>query len=155
MSVQTKSIIIGTLLILALGITAFFAVKTFQSFQEFQQQHAFIMAGDVRAIRPWMTIPYIAHEYQVPERYLYQSLRITDPQPPQHDTLHALAMHYNRPVNDLVHTLQGAIQIYRRHHPYKHKAYWPVPVRYTLGGTICHVEAPPIQGYPFVEKMCP
>jgi hypothetical protein len=128
-SVQAKSIIIGVLLALALGITAFFAVKTFQSFQEFQQQHALIMAGDVRAIRPWMTIPYVAHVYQVPERYLYQSLRITDPQPPQHATLHTLAMRYNRSDNNLVHTLQGAIQVYRSHHPYKHKAYWRTPIR--------------------------
>ena len=48
------------------------------------------------------------------ERYLLLGVRL--------GTLHALALRYQRSVNDLVHTLQGAIQVYRRHHPYKHKA---------------------------------
>ena len=154
MSVRAKSIIVGVLLALALGLTAFFAVKTIQAFKEYQQQHALVTAGDVRSIRSWMTIPYIAHTYQVPESYLYQSLRITDTQPSRHATLHALALRYKRSVNDLVHTLQGAIQDYRKYHPYKHKAYQLVTNRHMPDGTTCDFATPQIKGHPLVERMC-
>jgi hypothetical protein len=138
LSIQAKSIIVGILLALARGIAAFCAVATFHAYQELQQQRALVAASDVRAIRPWMTIPYIAHIYHVPESYLYQSLQISDTHPPHHATLHALAIRYNHPVDDLVHTLQRAIQVYREHHPYIHKVY-----KHKV--TICH---------PLVESTC-
>jgi hypothetical protein len=154
LSVQAKLVIVSVLLALSLGITAFFASETLQAFQEFQQQHALIMAGDVRSIRPWMTIPYIAHTYHVPESYLYQSLHIADTQPPHHATLHALAMRYNRSENELVHTLQNAILVYRRQHPYQHKANLRGTTRYRTGGPIRKVESLQLKGHALAERMC-
>ncbi len=157
LSARAKLVIVGVLLALALGITAFFASETLQAFQEFQQQHALIMAGDVRSIRPWMTIPYIAHTYHVPESYLYQSLHIADTQPPHHATLHALAISYNRSENELIHTLQDAILAYRRLHPYQHKANLRGTTRYTRygpGGPLYNVESLQLKGHALAERMC-
>jgi hypothetical protein len=154
LSVQAKLVIVSVLLALALGITAFFASETLQAFQEFQQQHALILAGDVRSIRPWMTIPYIAHTYHVPQSYLYQSLHIADTQPPRHATLHALAIRYNRSENELIHTLQNAILVYRRHHPYQYKANLRGTTRYRPGGPIRKVEALQLKGHALAERMC-
>jgi len=112
-------------LCLALGATVFAAIKTFQDFQALQQQNAYAANADVRSISPWMTIPYIAHFYHVPETYLYQSLRISGTQLPRHTPLHVLAARYNRSVNSLIYTVENAIQTYRKQHPIKHKTTAP------------------------------
>ena len=125
MSLRVKVILISVFLCLALGATVFAAIETYQDFQALQQQNAYAANADVRSISPWMTIPYIAHFYHVPETYLYQSLHISGTQLPRHTPLHLLASHYNRPVNSLIYTIQNAIQTYRKQHPIKHKTTAP------------------------------
>jgi hypothetical protein len=119
LSLRVKVILIGVLLLLALATTAIAANATFQAVQRFQQQKALAAAGDVRTIRPWMTIPYIARFYHVPEVYLYRSLHIYDARPPRHATLRALAIRFNRPVDEMIHQIQIAILNYRKQHPNK------------------------------------
>jgi hypothetical protein len=119
LSLRVKLILIGIFLLLALATTAIAANATYQAVQRFQQQKALAAAADVRTIRPWMTIPYIARYYHVPEAYLYRSLHIYDARPPRHATLHALAIRFNRPVDELVHQVQTAILNYRKQHPNK------------------------------------
>lgn len=122
MSVRKKIVIVGVLLLLAVGITGFFAVETMQDLRDFQQQNALAVAGDVHTIQPWMTIPYISHVYSVPEGYLYGALNLAPTAPHRHITLHSLSISYHRPVNELIRKVQIAIQAYRRHHPpYRHR----------------------------------
>ncbi len=116
MSVRVKFVIVGVLLLLALSITIIAALATIQAFQGLQQQNALVNSGDVRTVSDWMTIPYIAHTYHVPEDYLYQWLHITGTQF-SHVTLRLLAARYHRPISDLVHSVQAAIRAYRTHHP--------------------------------------
>lgn len=119
---RKKIVIAGALLLLAVGITGFFAVETIQNLRDFQRQNALAVAGDVHAIQPWMTIPYISHVYSVPESYLYGTLNLDPTVPHRHITLHALSIRYNRPVDELIRKIQLAIQTYRRHHPpHRHK----------------------------------
>ena len=125
MSLRVKVILIRVFLCLALGATVFAAIVTFQDFQALQQQNAYALNADVSSISPWMTIPYIAHFYHVPETYLYQSLKISGTQLPRHTPLRLLASHYNRPVNSLIYTIQNAIQTYRKQHPIKRKTTAP------------------------------
>jgi hypothetical protein len=119
LSLRVKLILIGILLLLALATTAIAANATYQAVQRFRQQKALAAAADVRTIRPWMTIPYVAHYYHVPEAYLYHSLHIYDTRPPRHATLHALAIRFNRPVDELVYQVQTAVLNYRKQHPNK------------------------------------
>jgi hypothetical protein len=100
---------------MAVGLTVFCAVQTVQAFQRFQQEHQLVMTGDVRAIRPWMTVPYIAHFYHVPESYLDQSLHITNDQAIHRLPLHDLASRVKRPLNSLILDIQHAILNYRKH----------------------------------------
>lgn len=125
LSLRVKVILIGILLLLALATTAIAADATFKAIQRFQQQKALAAAGDVRTIRPWMTIPYLARFYHVPEAYLYRSLHLNDA--PRHATLHALAIRFNRPVDELIHQIQTAILNYRKQHPNKPR-YPPPPL---------------------------
>lgn len=116
MNLRVKFFLLDILLCLTLGAAVVAAIATFQAFHYFQQQQALTVASDVRTIRPWMTVPYIAHVYHVPEDYLYQSLQIRDAQLARHVTLHALASRSKHPVNEVIHTVQNAIQVYRRQH---------------------------------------
>jgi hypothetical protein len=125
LSLRVKVILISVFLCLALGATVFAAIETYHDFQALQQQNAYAANADVRSISPWMTIPYIAHFYHVPETYLYQTLRISGTQLPRHTPLHVLAAHYNRSVTNYINTIENAIQIYRKQHPSKHQTTAP------------------------------
>jgi hypothetical protein len=66
-------------IVLGLAIAAFFGVRSVRSFQQLQyirQQGLDRGAASVDAIRPWMTIRFIAVAYAVPEEYLYSALAI-------------------------------------------------------------------------------
>ncbi len=111
--------LLGTamLVCLAVGLLVFFAVQTVRAVQRFQQNHPLALSGDVRTIRPWMTIPYIARVYRIPERDLLQALDISDPRSVRHVTLYVLAERVHRTPNALIHEIQTAILTYRQQHP--------------------------------------
>src|SRR5438445_11916903 len=59
-------------------------------------------------IRPWMSVPYVAHSYRVPPHVLYEALGM--PHPP-HDRrpINEIAQEQNRSVDEVIATLQSAI----------------------------------------------
>lgn len=113
MSLQHKFILTCILLVLALCCTAVTADASVRAVQSFQQQNMLTHSGDIRTVRPWMTIPYITRTYHVPEDYICKTLKI-DKRSVQHATIQALAIRYRRPVDDMVHQVQKAIQTYRK-----------------------------------------
>ncbi len=113
------------LLCVALVAVVFTTLGTVRAIQSLQQQHMLAKAGDVSTIRPWMTIPYIAHTYHVPESYLYNSLHISNTHTSKHMPLHALAAHYQRPISSIVHDVQKAVILYRKQHPYSYTSMPP------------------------------
>jgi hypothetical protein len=117
LSLRVRFAITLILLLLTLFCVAFAARSTVVTWQQFRQQNAMARSGDVRTIGPWMTIPYIAHTYHIPETYLYSQLQLPDSLALHHTTLHLLAMRYHRPIDHLVSQLQGAITNYRKKHP--------------------------------------
>lgn len=127
----TTLIVIGLLLCIALVAVAFTALGTVRAVQNLQQQRTMAKAGDVRTVRPWMTIPYISHTYHVPESYLYQSLHISADTPSRHVPLHALAAHYQRSVPDVVREVQSAITTYRKQHTSRYHPFKPIKQRGT------------------------
>jgi hypothetical protein len=67
-------------------------------------------------IRPWMSVPYVAHSYRVPPNVLYQALGI----PPQtHDRrpLKQIAREHNRSVDEIISVLKDAIDREHLAHP--------------------------------------
>src|SRR5215211_8466012 len=68
-----------TLIALGLALTAFFGVRAMTSFQRvryIREQGLDRGAASVDAIRPWMTLRFVAVAYAVPEEYLYSWLVI-------------------------------------------------------------------------------
>lgn len=135
---NVKRIAMGALLCLALGLTVFAAIQVAQGVARFRQDRALALSGDVRAIRPWMTIPYVARLYHVPERYLLQSLRISDPTSVRHVTLSTLAARLHVSSSALIHELQVAILTYR-----KQQQQQPTPTRSPTRSPRLHSAIPP------------
>jgi hypothetical protein len=118
--IKSKRIQIGLLSILLLLMilcTALAAIDAVQSVHDFQQQYNDVRAQNVRAVRPWMTIPVVSHVYHVPEDELCRALKIAKTDPLRRATLYEIANRKRRPVDQIVHTLQHAIQTYRHSHP--------------------------------------
>jgi hypothetical protein len=78
---ERRGRLILTFLVIAVGlsIAGFFGARSVRSFREIQyirQQGLDRGTASVQAVRPWMTIRFIAVAYAVPEEYLYSALGI-------------------------------------------------------------------------------
>lgn len=114
---RVKLNLLCLLLFLMIGILAFTAVNTFDAVQNLREQYSDVKSGDVSTIHPWMTIHVVSHIYNVPEDYLYHSLRLNYPNGYRHTTLYELATHKRQTVNQVIHIIQSAILTYRKAHP--------------------------------------
>ncbi len=114
--------------LLVLGFLAFTTVNTMQAARSFQQQYSAVKTGDVRAIRPWMTIHVVSHIYHVPEDYLYRSLNIGNPLSLRHLTLYDIAKRKHQSVDQVIRSIQHAILAYRKIHPH---FLTPAPTQHT------------------------
>ena len=117
MSERVKLSVLSVLLLLALAISAFASANTFQAVRNLQLRNHDVKAGKVSTISAWMTVPAISRIYHVPEDYVYQSLEISRPVSYHHVTLYEIANRKHQSVNQVIHTLQHAIMIYRQQHP--------------------------------------
>ena len=95
-----------TLVVLATGV---FAVRTVR-------RAIYWRLHRDEVIRPWMSIPYVAHSYRLPPPVLYQSLGIP-PQPHDRRPLRQIASEQNRSVDELISVLNDAIARERAAHP--------------------------------------
>jgi hypothetical protein len=101
------------LFLAALGVAGLFGVRAFR-------RAAYWRAHRDVVIRPWMSVPYVAHSYRVPPRVLYEALGLKPQPPPDRRPLRLIAREQNRPVEELVGALQEAIAREREAHPPPH-----------------------------------
>jgi len=87
-----------------------------QTLQDFRRQNALARSGDVSTVSQWMTIPYIAHTYHVPETYLYSQLHLSNPYTLHYVTLQMLATQEHLSANHLIQEIQQIILTYRQQH---------------------------------------
>ena len=90
-------------------ITGLFAVRTVRRAIYWRVHHD-------EAIRPWMSVPYVAHSYRVPPPVLYEALGIA-PSPRDRRPIREIAKEQNRSVEEVVTDLQKAIARERAPHP--------------------------------------
>jgi hypothetical protein len=64
------------LVIVGMGLVGFFGMRAYRAYSRLQQAELSAGTADVEAIRGWMTLPYIARAYGVPEDALFQTLGI-------------------------------------------------------------------------------
>ena len=96
-------------LVLVVALTGLFAVRTVR-------RAIYWRLHRDETIRPWMSVPYVAHSYRVPPHVLYEALGI--PHPP-HDRrpIRELAHEQNRSAEELIAILEKAIAHEREVHP--------------------------------------
>ena len=83
------------------SLTALFAVRTVR-------RAIYWRLHQDETIRPWMTIPYVAHSYRVPPTVLYEALAIDHP-PHDRRPIREIAQEQNRSVEEVIAALQAAI----------------------------------------------
>jgi hypothetical protein len=101
------------LFLAALGVAGLFGVRAVRR-AAYWRGHRDVM------IRPWMSVPYVAHSYRVPPRVLYEALGLKPQPPPDKRPLRLIAREQNRPVEELVGELERAIERERELHPPPH-----------------------------------
>jgi len=92
-------VVVGLALVLL--ITGLFAVRTVRRAVYWR------LHGD-EVIRPWMSVPYVAHSYRVPPHVLYEALGIA-PQPHDRKPIKEIAREQNISVEQLIASMQEAI----------------------------------------------
>jgi hypothetical protein len=78
-SLSIVQILAIVLVVIGLGLVIVFGLRSIQSFrmlQYAQEQGFYEGAPDPTAIRPWMTVRYVAVVYTVPQEYLFAKLDI-------------------------------------------------------------------------------
>lgn len=88
-------------LALVVLFTGLFAVRTFRRAIYWRMHRD-------EVIRPWMSLPYVAHSYRVPPHVLYDALKLEHP-PHDRRPIRQIAKEQNRSVNDVIKTLSDAI----------------------------------------------
>lgn len=114
---RVKLIGLGMLLCIALALTVFCGIQIVRAVGGLQTTRTQASSGDVRTVRPWMTLHYISRVYHVPESFLLQSLNITDPSSARRTTLSTLAARLGVSPATLIQETQTAILDYRAEHP--------------------------------------
>jgi hypothetical protein len=65
-----------TLVVIGVGLVGFFGLRAYRAYTRFQPDAPVAGMTDVEAIRGWMTLPYIARAYGVPEDALFAALAL-------------------------------------------------------------------------------
>ncbi len=78
-SSRTGQILIIGLIVLGMILVLFFGFRAVRSYLRIQQTGLQPGVSDVELIRGWMTIPYIAAAYDVPEAYIFTQIGIPQP----------------------------------------------------------------------------
>ena len=73
-----QEILIVLAVVAGLVFTVFFSFRLYHSIFSLRHMHLPTGTSDVNLIQGWMTVPYIAKDYQVPETDLWQGLSIPD-----------------------------------------------------------------------------
>ena len=73
---RREKIIITGLIVAGLVLVIFFGLRTVVSYLRIHQTGLQPGVTEVEAIRGWMTIPYIAKAYKVPEDYIFERIGI-------------------------------------------------------------------------------
>jgi hypothetical protein len=94
--------LLGLALAVALASTIFFAQRAFQQGPRLRR------ASD-EAIRPWMSVPYIAHAFHVPPQVLFEALGLPPGPPPDRRPIERIARAQGRSVSEITAVLIEAI----------------------------------------------
>ena len=94
---------------LAIGLAFVMAVTGTFVFAHRFTRHVRQIRVENEPIRPWMSVPFIAHSHHVPVSLLFQAIGVQPREPHDRRSVRHIAHDVNRPVPELMAELQGAI----------------------------------------------
>lgn len=71
-------------------------------------RHAHHFRRQTEPVRAWMSVPFIAHAHHVKPEILFEAAGIP-PRPHDRRSLRRIAREVNRPVDDLIRAVEGAL----------------------------------------------
>lgn len=99
--------------VLLLVVVARQVVRNFLSVQNARR----VQAGEPLGVRPWMTVPYIARTYGVPEEVLFAALSLPSTPRNRHAPLQLLAAREGQDHRHFILLLNAAIDSWRSAYP--------------------------------------
>ena len=100
---QTVLLVLG--FCLAIAATFFFGYRAGRVARHIRRQGDTLQS---EPIKPWMSVPYIAHTHRIREDLLFQAIRVP-PNPRDHRPIRDIARAENIPVADLMRDLRNAV----------------------------------------------
>lgn len=100
-NVWRRTILIGLAFLVAIGATFVFGYRAGR------QAHRLRMEQE--PIRPWMSVPFIAHTHHVPASDLFAAIGVQPHQPHDRRPVRVLAHELKRPVPEVIQELERAI----------------------------------------------
>ncbi|MCI0643389.1 MAG: hypothetical protein L0346_00700 [Chloroflexi bacterium] len=105
------------LIVLGLILIGFFGFRAVRSFLRIQLTSLEPGVTDVELIRGWMTVPYIATAYGVPEEYIFEQIGVPQ-EGNQEKALRRLNFDYfEGEPGAILEAVQAAIRRYQAEHP--------------------------------------
>ena len=116
-SSRTGQILIISLIVLGVILVLFFGFRAVRSYLRIQQTGLQPGVSDVELIRGWMTVPYIAAAYGVPEEYIFEQIGI-----PPGDNMEKSLGQLNREYAPgepaaILNKVKEAVRQYQTEHP--------------------------------------
>ena len=114
---RKERIITITLIVVGIILIAFFGFRAVRSFLRIQLTGLDQGVTDVELIRGWMTVPYIATAYGVPEEYIFEHIGVPQ-EGNQEKALYGLNRQYfGGEPEAILKAVQEAISQYKAEHP--------------------------------------
>lgn len=107
-----RAMLLTALLVLSVGLLFRVGLRLMHTALEMRALRQ-VRAGEAVGVRPWMTVPYIAHTYGVPEEELFGALGLTPSRRTRRAPLRALAVQYGRDLDADLATLNATIDARR------------------------------------------
>ena len=110
------AVLLSVLLVVCLVLLLVVAGQVARAYVEMrhlQETHA----GVPVEVRPWMTIPYIAHTYQVPEEELYRALGLAPTVRHRKAPLEVIARREGRNLDADIATLNAVVKAHQAPEP--------------------------------------
>lgn len=96
-----RTLIVGLAFLMAMAGAFVFAVRAGRQARWLRMEN--------EPIRPWMSVPFIAHTHHLPPSVLFQAIGVRPRQPHDRRSIRHLAHDLNRPVPELMFELQRAL----------------------------------------------
>lgn len=96
-----RTLLLAGAFLLAIVLTFVFAYHAGRHARYLRRRDAYARLAN-EPIRPWMSVPFIAHVHHVPTASLFAAIGVKPQQPRDHRPLRRIASDENRPVSDLI-----------------------------------------------------